>query len=680
MPFHLIRARPIGALSVACALAFAALPAPRTLHAGEPSQLPEGPAPPAAGATDVSEYLAGWKALALAQARARAFPMTANQAAYDVHYYRLDLHPNPVSGLLTGSLRALATVTAGPLATLDLDFDSSSMTVDAATSAGAPAAFTHAGNLLTVTLDRAYATGETMDVTVSYHGTPLRTGFGSYSYGLRNGKPYVWTLSEPFGAHLWWPCKDQPDDKADSTDVTVTVPSGMKTASNGLRTVNTDDGTEAVTHWRERHPIATYLVSIASYAYSTWTDWYRPTATDSMPIQFFLFPEDSASTRAVSLKVKDMIAAYAALFDAYPFLDEKYGHAEFQFGGGMENQTCTSLGYFGEYVVAHELGHQWWGDDVTCADFHHIWLNEGFATYCEALWAEATSGASGYFADLDRNKFFGPGTIYVPDVSDVGRIFDSNLSYNKPSWVLHMLRRVLGDDTFFQALRAYRQAHQGGVATTEDFRQACEQVSGRNLTAFFQEWIYGERYPVYQALHSSAPADGGYDVTVDFSQIQLWQKFWMPVDILVHTASGDSTFTVPDSLDHQVFTFRMPDPALSVTVDPGGWILCTVFYETGVESGAAAGAIDLAPPAPNPSPGATALAFTLPRSARTRVFVLDASGRRVVTLTDRVLEAGAQRIHWNKRDARGAPVRPGLYWAVVEQEGARATRKIVVLQ
>src|SRR5262249_2320033 len=150
--------------------------------------------------------------------------------------------------------------------------------------------------------------------------------------------------------------------------------SGYITASNGKLVESTDNGTTAFRHWHERHPISTYLVSIASFPYSVVTDWYHSTPTDSMEIRFHLFPENVAPTAAVNAKVKDMIAAFTARYVPYPFLDEKYGHAQFLFGGGMEHQTCTSLGAFGEFVVAHELSHQWWGDGVTCRDFHHIWL------------------------------------------------------------------------------------------------------------------------------------------------------------------------------------------------------------------------------------------------------------------------------------------------------------------
>jgi hypothetical protein len=231
------------------------------------------------------------------------------------------------------------------------------------------------------------------------------------------------------------------------------------------------------------------------------------------------------------------------------------------------------MGSFAEFVVAHELGHQWWGDMITCRDFHHIWLNEGFATYSEALWAESQGGPAAYHADLAQNKFFGPGSVYVPDDTDEGRIFSSDLSYNKGSWVLHMLRRVLGDATFFAALAHYRAAHAYGATVTEDFQASCEAVSGRDLTQYFQQWVYGERYPIYRSQWTSAPVSGGFEVTLTLEQRQSWQLFTMPVDVRIQTIAGPRDFVVPDSLASQTFALWVDAAPTAVEIDPDQWIL-----------------------------------------------------------------------------------------------------------
>ena len=518
---------------------------------------------------DVAPWLAAWKAEAFRRTLGLRAAATVNQQAYDVTWYDLDLAFTPVGSQVSGTVRTQATVVAGPLATLDLDL-LSNMSVDAVSSAGIPTTFTRTADVLTVNLDRAYATGEQVDVRVTYHGSPVA---GSFGFTIANGRQLIWSLSEPYGARSWWPCKDQPSDKADSVTIRYTVPSGLVTASNGTRLSATDDGLHAVTRWRESYPISSYLVSIASYPYTQTLDWYRPSPTDSMRIDFFNFPETAAGVASIQARVKDMLGVYASHFGPYPFLAEKYGHAQFVFGGGMEHQTCTSLGSFAEFVVAHELGHQWWGDLVTCRDFHHIWLNEGFATYCEALWAESKGGPTAYHADLSFNKYLGAGTIWVPDDQNASRIFDSNLSYDKASWVLNMLRHIMGDAAFFLGMLQYRAAHAYGTAVTEDFEAACEAASGRDLSKFFQQWIYGEFYPVYRSSWTAAPAGGGYDVQLAIEQRQAWQLFTLPVDVRVLTDAGPRDFVVQDSLAAQAATLHVDAAPTAVVLDADDWIL-----------------------------------------------------------------------------------------------------------
>ncbi|TMQ52150.1 MAG: hypothetical protein E6K73_03680 [Candidatus Eisenbacteria bacterium] len=628
--------------------------------------------------TDVAPYLAFHKAMAMARAKGFETFQTANQSAYDVRTYDLDLNANPNIPLLTGSVKVRATVLTGPLTTMELDFYSN-MAVDSVRAGGVPASFSRSGNLLIVNLDRPYATGETMEVKVSYHGLP--TG-GSFAFDSANGRSLIWSLSEPFGARTWWPCKDYPSDKADSVDVRVSVPSGMITASNGNLLESSDDGTTARTHWKERYPITTYLVSVTSYAYTVYSDWYHSTSTDSMEIRFFIYPENAASTANVNSKIKNMIAAFAARFGPYPFLAEKYGEAEFNWGGGMEHQTCTSLGVFFEYVIAHELSHQWWGDMVTCRDFHHVWLNEGFATYSEALWAEANSGASGYLSDLMGNQYFGAGTIYVPDENNENRVFSSNLSYNKPSWVLHMLRHVLGDATFFAALHAYYQQYQYRTAVTEEFRDVCEAVSGRDLHRFFQEWIYGEYYPNYQFGSSwiAAPG-GGYDVSLVLEQTQTWQLFWMPVDVTVNTPAGPQTFVVMDSLAHQAFSLHVAQRPDSVQIDPFSWILRRVTGPVTLVNGRPARPqLELDPPRPNPVRRGAMFSFSMPRDGAARLSLFDVTGARVRSLDLGTLRSGPHEIVWDGLDQASRSVPPGVYAVRLEACGERRTQRISVIR
>ncbi len=539
--------------------------------AAAPVLFPATPSGPAEWRDEraVAPYLAAWKADAFQRVAARRAAATPNQTRYDVHWYDLDLTFTPATSTVSGSVRTLATVLVGPFSTLDLDLYPN-MIVDGVQAGGVSSTWSRLGDVLTVNLNRTYFVGEQVEVRVTYHGTPVA---GSFGFAVTNGRQLIWSLSEPFGARTWWPCKDLPEDKADSVTIRYTVPSGMITASNGTRRQATDNGITAVSRWGESYPIASYLVSIASYPYTQTLDWYKRTPSDSMRIEFYNYPETAPSVAGVQAKVKDMIAAFATRYGPYPFFADKYGHAQFNFGGGMEHQTCTSIGAFNEYIVAHELAHQWWGDLVTCRDFHHIWLNEGFATYGEALWAESQGGLAAYHQDLAFNKFYGPGTVWVPDDQNSNRVFDSYLSYDKGSWVLHMLRRVLGDAVFFSALQHYGGTFAYGTATTEDFQAECEAISGRDLDKFFHQWVYAERYPVYHVDWTAAPAAGGYDVTMTLEQRQVGNLFTMPVDVRIQTVAGSRDFVVPDSLASQTFVLNVDAQPLSLSFDPDDWIL-----------------------------------------------------------------------------------------------------------
>jgi len=218
----------------------------------------------------------------------------------------------------------------------------------------------------------------------------------------------------------------------------------------------------------------------------------------------------------------------------------------------------------------------WWGDMITCDTFNHIWLNEGFAVYSEALWAENTYGWEEYQTQMGYAKYLGGGTIYVPDdeLTDWGRIFDGDLTYNKASWVPHMLRGMMGDSLFFEVVETYYgSAHQYDSATTEEFRDLCEQVSGLELDRFFQQWIYEEGFPVYRAGWESQPVKAGYEIALTIDQLQTSSIFQMPIQVAVTTTAGETTLVVEDSLATQQFTLVVDDEPLDLELDPEEWIL-----------------------------------------------------------------------------------------------------------
>lgn len=360
--------------------------------------------------------------------------------------------------------------------------------------------------------------------------------------------------------------------------VEITVPQGMIAVSQGTLAGTTTPGPGRTAYrWRERHPISTYLVSIAAHAYAVQTVAYTPLAGGSMPVTVWSYPEDAAAAlEAANLSVA-VLRTYSGLFGEYPFVDEKYGYAQCNFGGGMEHQTATSAGNWSPGLVVHETAHQWFGDAVTLRDFSHIWLNEGFATYAEALWAEAQGGRAAYLAFMWARRSYAPGTIWVPhpETTSFGRIFDASLSYSKAAWVLHMLRGVLGDDVFFRALRAYAQDSRTayGTATTEDLQAIVQEVSGRDLSRFFTNWIYRPYYPTYLYDFSTQPAGGGWNVHLDIQQLQSQAVYDMPLPVRVLTRAGNVDVTLPDSMALQSFDLHVAAEPLGVQIDPEHWVL-----------------------------------------------------------------------------------------------------------
>jgi hypothetical protein len=432
-----------------------------------------------------------------------------------------------------------------------------------------------------VTLNRPYSAGEVFELYVAYNGQPRSgLGFGSITFRTRRGQPEVYTLSEPWFAYTWWPAKDDLRDKT-TADLWFTVPSTLTVASNGTLQGVDDVGSGKVRYrWKTESPTADYLYCVAATNYNVF-DATWSYGSQTMPLKFFIYPEDDGgSARSACLRSADMLTTFSELYGVYPFAAEKYGIAEFGFGGGMEHQTITGQGGFGDSLTAHELSHQWWGDNVTCATWHDIWLNEGFATYSEALWAEFRPGSSGTPALLAYMAGLRPGdpsgSVYCYDIADPGRIFDTNLSYLKAAWVLHMLRHLLGDDTFFATLAAYRAAFQGGAATTADVESVAEDVGGRDLSWFFGPWIYGDGIPAYVYAWQSLVVDGVPYLELYIEQMQGTYEsvFTMPIEIVTIDDDGKHTHVVWNDARREFLLFAVESPTVrDITFDPTPWIL-----------------------------------------------------------------------------------------------------------
>ena len=506
---------------------------------------------------------------------------TLDQSHYDAKYYKLDLTLNDTTEIISGSVYMYAEALIDGFINLELNFfDNPQMYVDSVKTGNISLSFNWYDDLLRITMDQSY-NQEPFDVTVYYHGHPLEGGLESFEWTTHGSPPVpvISTLSCPYFAQAWWPCKDLPRDKADSADINITVRSDLYVASNGLLGEIIDHGTTKTYKWHEKYPITTYLISIATTDYAIFSNWYYPVSkdVDSMEVIYYVYPERLSQAEELYPMTPSVIEFYANNFGEYPFVEEKYGMAHFTWGGAMEHQTCTSILYswYSQWVIVHELAHQWWGDYITVHNWHHIWLNEGFASYCEALWAEHVYGEDYYHTYMGYMKYTGGGSIFIEDTTDAWNIFDI-IVYDKGAWVLHMLRHVVEDSTFFDILRAYYSEYAHGAVMTEDFQGVCEEVSGMDLDYFFDEWIYGTYYPRYRYSWIYEYAGSGYyDVYLHLDQYQTTSPthFTMPVDITITAGGEDTTFVAFNDPRHKDFQFRVEGVPNILQLDKDQWIL-----------------------------------------------------------------------------------------------------------
>jgi aminopeptidase N len=631
------------------------------------------------GYTDEMEDLYEHEALRYQQMRDAGATATAD-SNIDVTYYKLDLtittSPNYLQGIVT--VKSLSRVVDLSTITLDLV---STMTVDSVKMGNTRLNFVQYPTTVSINLDRSYGYGEMVVLNVYYRGTPVSTGYGSFEFGAHAGTPWVWTLSEPYGASDWWPCKDHPLDKADSTDIWITCNSAFKVGSNGKLVAVIDNGNGTKTHqWEERYPISTYLVSIALTNFAEFSNWFRYSPTDSMQVLNYVLPEQLSVALDSLPQTVEVLRIFSNLFGMYPFIQEKYGHSQMGRGGAMEHQTMTSTTSFSEYLIVHELAHQWFGDLITCANWSNLWLNEGFAKYSEGLYTEVKNGSAAYNAfmagqaDAAKNAV---GPVHARDTVNLQELFDRPRVYNKGAMVLHMLRHVLGDSVFFQALRSYVNdpRFRFNVATTEGFQSVCESVSGKELSYFFNEWIYGEKFPRY-AYEWSAKASGlAYEVTIQISQVTGTTNpafFTMPIDFKVSTSGWDTTVVLFNSSNDQTFSFTVPHEPTSVALDPNMWIL------RDIEESLIPTRYTLEQNYPNPFNSTTTIVFSIPpvgirQDVSLRVY--DLLGQEIAVLVKGVFLPGTYRA---TLDASG--LASSVYYYRLKAGEFSGTRKLLLLK
>ncbi len=500
----------------------------------------------------------------------------AAQAPVDAIHYKLEIELLFSTKSIQGTQHATFKALTSGLKTLDLDLNSG-LKVTSVKLGTKTLKFTRPTNIIRVTLDRSYNKNEQFTLDIAYGGRPPRSSsFGGMVFTSHSGSAMCWTLSEPWDARLWWPGRDTLGDKS-TFEMWITHPNSMTAASNGiLQGIDKLSNNRLRTRWKTNYPMIPYLASLAVTNYRKRIDTYKYLGAN-MPVEFYVFPEYWNSWKNGMNAIVPMLEAFSKVFGQYPFVKEKYGIAQFTWGGGMEHQTITSQSSVAEWLSAHELGHSWWGDAITCKTWHDIWLNEGFATFSEAVWAEKKPGGSmaSYLSYMRRRKPYRvSGTVYVYNPNSVGSIFSSTNVYRKGGWVVHMLRGVLGDKLFWKVLADYRKAYEGSSANTMDFQNSLSKTVGKDMSWFIDQWVKKAGAPTYNYSWSKNTIGGRNYVYLQIDQSQTYQSvFKMPIRIRVNTSKGNEVHTVWNDMRKDAFVIPVSAAASSISVDPDQWIL-----------------------------------------------------------------------------------------------------------
>jgi aminopeptidase N len=493
----------------------------------------------------------------------------------DIVYTRFHFWVDPATPYIRGEVMT-AFKPSEVLISLDFDF-SAALVMDSIHWHGQNLDFSHDSDILTVNFPTSLSQYDSL--TFFYQGSPTSSGFGSFETGTHgNGAPIMWTLSEPYGAMEWMPCKQALNDKIDSVDIFITHPTGYRAASNGVLQSEITQNGQITAHWKHRYPIATYLVAIAVTDYEVFTAEVPHVAGTTLVVNY-VYPESASSAQASMSFMTQQMQLYNDLFGLYPFQQEKYGHAQFGWGGGMEHQTMSFMGGFGYELVAHEMAHQWFGNKVTCGSWEDIWLNEGFATYLSGLCYENLDPQ--YWFQFKQQRISSitsqpGGSVRVDDTTSVSRIFNGRLSYSKGAMVLHMLRWVCGDSAFFAGVGNYLAAPNlaYGYAKTADLQSHLEAASGKNLNGFFADWFTGQGYPSYQ-INWSQNAGNQLLFTVMQTQSHPSVSFFeLPLPLRLKGAQGQTKDIVLNHLANgQTFQEQVDFAVAAVEFDPDLWLI-----------------------------------------------------------------------------------------------------------
>lgn len=512
---------------------------------------------------------------------------------YDVNYYFLDLNAEDDTLFISGSVTINGHVVATNLDTFAFEL-LDELVIDSIKIDDILRDYYRENDETFVLLNNSISQNSSFSAQIFYQGTPPSGDFFSgisTAYDSTWNKHVTWTLSEPFNARQWWPTKQVLADKADSVRIHITTSSENKAGSIGiLQSVVPLPNNKVRYEWKSNYPIAYYLISFAVAEYQDYSIYSKPNylSGDSILIQNYIYDSPGCLNyyKTGIDKTSLFLELFCDLFAVYPFDGEKYGHCLAGLSGGMEHQTMTTIGNFSFSLVAHELGHMWFGNNVTCSNWSDIWINEGFATYTDYLATEMIAG--GIYPQKwksNAHKFIMSetgGSVYVPEeevaYDNVDRIFDSRLSYWKGAIIIHMIRFELQNDSiFFQVLQNFQSEFKDLTASASDFLNVLNETSGKDFTMFFDQWYYGEGYPKYSYnwIHKNDTFKLISSQSASMPEITPFFAMHFPVKIFFNS-EDDTTVIFHQTETENIFNVPIAGKIDSVKIDPELWVLKSI--------------------------------------------------------------------------------------------------------
>ena len=577
--------------------------------------------------------------------------LISHELEYDVKFVHLNLNLERDTTFISGSVTIVAKVTSAVLDTF-MTLLHQNYTIDSLRFNGTLLPVIRQDSIVKAKLPTSLVSGNSFTVIIYYHGTApvggsaIGSGFSS-DVDPFFGSECAWSLSESIVAYHWWPCKQILTDKIDSSWVFVTTDSANKVGSNGLLKNVVALGNKKRFEWKSHSPIAYYLISVAVAKYAEYDLYAKPQylVNDSVLIQNYIYsnalndPNWIAFEKLYLDKLPPVLKLYSNLFGIYPFYKEKYGHCMAPFSGGMEHQTMTTLGGFDYYTDAHELGHQWWGDQVTCKGWGDIWMNEGFAVYSEYLTSHYLDNTN-FLNKLntDHSLVMGQpgGSIYFTDTLNANAIFDSRLIYAKGGSIIRSLQFVTNNDSvWFNMLRSFQVTYKNSNASAIDFKNYYQTKTSINPTQFFNQWYYGEGYPTFAVTYFHSNDTLLIKSIQTTSSPSVTPLFITPMEYAIaRVGHPDTTVRVMQNNAQEIYSIPLTGTIVAIACDPNNWIINDVAGPPTLDPNLKTGLVVLTKPlyemsvGPNPSQGT----FTLhnPTLISGRLSVWDLAGKQIM--------------------------------------------------